>query len=129
MQIEGSDVFIATFAHLKSFPFFKTLSNWFLPFYPAHSAVVENVGAGKMALAEVIQHAPYLCNSDKYSFCLSLGALPESQRTMMSAQLEEQEAAINEARQAELPDDRRRNESYWILGSFEGTSSCEADFD
>ncbi len=108
MQIEGSDVFIATFAHLKSFPFFKTLSNWFLPFYPAHSAVVENVGAGKMALAEVIQHAPYLCNSDKYSFCLSLGALPESQRTMMSAQLEEQEAAINEARQAELPDDRRR---------------------
>lgn len=29
----------------------------------------------------------------------------------------------------DLPDDRRRNESYWILGSFEGTSSCEADFD
>ena len=108
MQIEGSDVFIATFAHLKSFPFFKTLSNWFLPFYPAHSAVVENLGAGKMALAEVILHAPYLCNSDKYSFCLSLGALPESQRTMMSAQLEEQEAAINEVRQSELPDDRRK---------------------
>ena len=108
MQLEGSDVFIATFAHLKSFPFFKTLSNWFLPFYPAHSAVVENLGAGKMALAEVIQHAPYLCNSDKFSFCLSLGALPDSQRTMMSAQLEEQEAAMNEARQSELPDERRK---------------------
>ena len=116
MQVEGSDVFIATFAHLKTFPFFKTLSNWFLPFYPAHSAVVENLGAGKLALAEVIQHAPYLCNSDKYSFCLSLGALPESQRTMMSAQLEEQNAALNEARHAELPDDRRKRVA--IINSF-----------
>ena len=116
MQVEGSDVFIATFANLKSFPFFKTLSNWFLPFYSAHSSVVENLGSGKMALAEVVQHAPYLCNSDKYSFCLSLGALPESQRSMMSAQLEEQNAAMNEAQQAELPDDRKRRVS--IINAF-----------
>ena len=111
MQLEGSDVFIATFAHLKTFPFFKTLSNWFLPFYAAHSTVVENLGAGKMSLAEVIQHAPYLCNSDKYSFCLSLGALPESQRSMMSAQLEEQNAAMNESLQGELPDERKQRVS------------------
>ena len=111
MQIEGSDVFIAMFAHLKTFPFFKTLSNWFLPFYPAHSAILENLGASKLGLADVVQHVPYLCNSDKYSFCLSLGALPESQRSMMSAQLEEQNAALNEARQSELPDERRRRMS------------------
>ena len=111
MQVEGSDVFIATFAHLKTFPFFKTLSNWFLPFYPAHSTVLECLGASKLALADVVKHAPYLCNSDKYSFCLSLGALPESQRSMMSAQLEEQNAALNEARQEELPDERRRRMS------------------
>ena len=116
MQIEGSDVFIATFAHLKAFPFFKTLSNWFLPFFAAHSTVVENLGNGKMGLAEVIQHAPYLCNSDKYSFCLSLGALPESQRTMMSAQLEEQNAALSEARQSELPDERKQRVS--IINAF-----------
>ena len=116
MQVEGSDVFIATFAHLKTFPFFKTLSNWFLPFHSAHSSVIENLGAGKLGLADVIQHAPYLCNSDKYSFCLSLGALPESQRGMMSAQLEEQNAALDEARQAELPDDRKRRVS--IVNAF-----------
>ena len=116
MQLEGSDVFIATFAHLKTFPFFKTLSNWFLPFYAAHSTVIENLGDGKMGLAEVIQHAPYLCNSDKYSFCLSLGSLPESQRTMMSAQLEEQNAALNEARQSELPDERKQRVS--IINAF-----------
>lgn len=116
MQLEGSDVFIATFSHLKTFPFFKTLSNWFLPFYPAHSAVLENLGAGKLGLAEVVQHAPYLCNSDKYSFCLSLGALPDSQRSLMSAQLEEQNAALNEARQAELPDNRKKRVS--IINAF-----------
>ena len=116
MQLEGSDVFIATFAHLKTFPFFKTLSNWFLPFYPAHSSVVENLGADKLSLAEVVQHAPYLCNSDKYSFCLSLGSLPSSQRSMMSAQLEEQNAALNEARQAELPDARKQRIS--IINAF-----------
>ncbi|MBQ9556794.1 MAG: tetratricopeptide repeat protein [Muribaculaceae bacterium] len=116
MQLEGSDVFIATFAHLKTFPFFKTLSNWFLPFYAAHSSVVENLGASKIGLAEVVQHAPYLCNSDKYSFCLSLGALPESQRTMMSAQLEEQNASLREAQQAELPDDRKQRVS--IINAF-----------
>ena len=108
MQHEGSDVFIATFSHLKAFPFFKTLSNWFLPYYPSHSSVLENLGADKIALAEVVQHAPYLCNSDKYSFCLSLGSLPESQRSLMSAQLEEQNAALSEARQSELPDDRKQ---------------------
>jgi len=116
MQLEGSDVFIATFAHLKTFPFFKTLSNWFLPFYPAHSTVLENLGANRLALAEVVQHAPYLCNSDKYSFCLSLGALPDSQRSMMSAQLEEQNAALTEAQQAELPDGRKQRIS--IVNAF-----------
>jgi len=116
MQVEGSDVFIATFSHLKSFPFFKTLSNWFLPFYPAHSVILESLGAGKLGLAEVVEHAPYLCNSDKYSFCLSLGALPESQRSMMSMQLEEQNAALTEARQGEIPDERRQRVS--IVNAF-----------
>ena len=87
-----------------------------MPFFAAHSAVVENLGAGKIGLAEVIQHAPYLCNSDKYSFCLSLGALPESQRSIMSAQLEEQNAALNEARQAEMPDERKARVG--IINSF-----------
>ena len=116
MQIEGSDVFIATFAHLKTFPFFKTLSNWFLPFHAAHSTVIESLGASKIGLADVIQHAPYLCNSDKYSFCLSLGALPESQRGMMSAQLEEQNAALNESQQGELPDQSKQRTS--IVNAF-----------
>ena len=108
MQVEGSDVFIATFANLKSFPFFKTLSNWFLPFFPAHTSVLESLGAGKLSLADEIKNAPFLCNSDKYSFCLSLGALPESQRGMMLTQVEQHNAAVSELRQLELPDERRR---------------------
>ena len=108
MQIEGSDVFIATFAHLKSFPFFKTLSNWFLPFHAGHSAVRQVLGDTGSALSTIIQRAPYLCNSDKYSFCLSLDALPASQRGMMSAQLEAQNEALQEEHGASLPDDDQK---------------------
>jgi len=97
MQSEGSDVFIATFAHLKSFPFFKTLSNWFMPFHDKHSIVDETLGHDARSLATIIEQTPYLCNSDKFSFCLSLGSLPGSQREMLSAQLEEQTAAFREA--------------------------------
>jgi len=92
MQQEGNDVFIATFSHLKSFPFFQTMSNWFLPFHKQHSLLLH-----LSTIADTIVDAPYLCNSDKYSFCLSLNALPEAQRNIMSAQLAEQNTALNMA--------------------------------
>ena len=37
LQEEGSDVFMSTFSHLKSFPFFSDSANWFLPFSLEHS--------------------------------------------------------------------------------------------
>ena len=44
MQEEGSDVFMSTFAQLKSYPFFAKVANWFLPFYVEHSEVVSALG-------------------------------------------------------------------------------------
>lgn len=35
MQEEGADVMMSTFSHLKTYPFFSDISNWFLPFRPA----------------------------------------------------------------------------------------------
>lgn len=32
LQQEGADVMHSTFVHLKSFPFFRELSNWLLPY-------------------------------------------------------------------------------------------------
>lgn len=96
LQLEGSDVFISTFSRLKTFPFFNTLSNWFLPYHSEHSTVVESFGENEQQLRQMIEHAPFLCNSDRYSFCLSLRSVPESQRQMIIAQSQQQMADLKE---------------------------------
>lgn len=107
MQMAGNDVFISTFSHLKSFPFFKTMSNWFLPFHSNHSTVQETFAGS--ALADIIGEAP-LCNSDRYSFCLSMASIPESQRQMMVNQVQAQYHDLKEMKSTELPDTEKQRE-------------------
>ena len=101
MQQDGSDVFMSTFAHLKSYSFFSTVSNWFLPFHIDHTEVVDAMGHDSV-FAELIASSPHLCNSDKYSFALSLKSVPESQRSMMMSQLDSQNINVAELRNASL---------------------------
>lgn len=110
LQQEGSDVFISTFSHLKSFPFFQTLSNWFLPYHSDNSVVNDTLKDDLKIMGDVIAHAPYLCNSDKYSFCLSLATIPSSQRSIMINQLNEQHEQIQELKNASLPDESKRRD-------------------
>lgn len=95
LQLEGGDVFIATFSHFKSFPFFHTLANWFRSFTASHSAILA-MGDNASTIANAIASAPYMCDSDKYSACLSMEHLPEKERGNLSSQLSEQNNAINE---------------------------------
>lgn len=97
MQEEGSDVFMSTFAQLKTYPFFSEISNWFLPFHLDHSLVVDALGSEINAIGTIIGNAPFLCDGDKYSFVLSLSAVPEAGRQMMVSQFEAQMRAVDEA--------------------------------
>ena len=97
LQEEGSDVFMSTFSHLKSFPFFSDIANWFLPFSLDHSLVSDTLGSDISVVGDLIENAPYLCNSDKYSFLLSMGSIPQSQRQLMLSQFEQQRQAIKDA--------------------------------
>jgi len=81
MQIDGTDVYVSTFAALKSFPFFNDISNWFLPFDVNHTEVSDLFD--KKDLLTIFIKNPYLCNSDKYSFCLSVLQMSATQRDMM----------------------------------------------
>lgn len=87
LQLDGSDVFMSAFAGLKHFPFFKTTSNWFIPFYK------ENADIGNAAnpentsnydAAEGLEHSIFMCNSDKYSFLFSLEMMPTTQSKMIT---------------------------------------------
>lgn len=102
MQEDGSDVFMSTFAQLKSYPFFAKVANWFLPFYVEHSEVVSALGENDNIVGELISSSPFLCNSDKYSFALTMRSIPESQRSMMMSQINDQNVNIAELRNADL---------------------------
>ena len=110
MQLDGSDVLISTFSRLKTFPFFRTLSNWFLPYHSNHSLIVTSFGESEGTLKQLVEQAPHMCNSDRYSFCLSLSSIPESQRQLLTGQLGEQTAQLAEMKNAELPDVKQERE-------------------
>lgn len=96
LQQEGNDVFISTFSRLKTFPFFHTLSNWFLPYHSDHSVVQESFADDDHLLRDMVARAPFMCNSDRYSFCLTLRGIPESQRQLMRIQSQQQMDQLNE---------------------------------
>lgn len=103
LQMEGADVFMSTFSHLKSFPFFQSIQNWFLPFNPEHTALAGLIeGQGGGMFKKMLSASSLLCNSDKYSFCLSLSQVPESQRQLMMGQFSAENAAVQEMADEEL---------------------------
>lgn len=86
MQMEGADVFMGSFSMLKQFPFFNEVANWFIPFFGENPDVYESVDTSDESIRgfiETITNAPILCNSDKYSFCLSLQNLPKENREFL----------------------------------------------
>lgn len=102
LQLQGGDVFISTFAKLKSYPFFNTLSNWFLPYHDNCSAVTSAFGGKRHPLTGLFKVMPILCDSDKYSMLLSIAAAPESQRNMMFQQFEAQREQLQELQNEEV---------------------------
>ena len=112
MQAEGSDVFLSSFARLKNFPFFNDVANWFVPFTPRHSSIfrVFAGNSGSMLLSMVDRTGAF-CDSDKFSFALSVATMPDQHRSMMMAQFDEQqEQVINEmAGSLPNPDKQREN--------------------
>ena len=71
MQRQGSDIYFGGFSQMKRFPFFESVSNWFVPFYEQHPRIagIMQKGRGRKFLKALVDHGPF-CDSDKYSFVL-----------------------------------------------------------
>ena len=94
LQMEGADIYMSTFAQLKSGPFFGQLHNWFYPFDQLHSSVANLFGpstSGDNVVLNMVLQSGFFCNSDKYSLCFTMAQLPQSQRNLMLHQLTPQE--------------------------------------
>lgn len=87
LQMEGADVFMGSFAMLKMFPYFSENANWFMPFFisnPQIDKFANVAGSVNQYFLQVIENAPMLCNSDKYSFCFSIENLPAENREFLA---------------------------------------------
>ncbi len=103
LQMEGADVFHSTFSNLKSHPFFLEMSNWHLPFDPRHSAL-ESLFSDQLrgnSMIDLMLESTLICDSDKYSFCLSILVMPNRYRKMMIGQLGAEGAEIKKMQEEE----------------------------
>ena len=99
LQIEGVDTNMGTFAQLKHYPFFKTAAHWFYPFDPNNSYVADIIDqdAGKKkSLFGMLLDTPMFCNSDKYSFYMTLTSLKNSGMDMINEEIFMQDHALKE---------------------------------
>jgi tetratricopeptide (TPR) repeat protein len=95
-QMAGADVYMSSFAQLKHYPFFHQMSNWFRPFdvhHPALESICHELEKVRISPLHLIAHSPYFCNSDKYSFALSISSLTKAMQEASIRQMEQQAEA------------------------------------
>ena len=50
-QANGDDVYMDTLGHMRQFPFFHNVANWFLPFHTSHSELADVTDGEGAAIA------------------------------------------------------------------------------
>ena len=92
-QMAGADVYMSSFAQLKHYPFFHTLSHWFYPFdleQPTLAPLKKELERNGYSVLKLIAYSDYFCNSDKYSFALAMLGMPQAMKEASIRQMEEQ---------------------------------------
>lgn len=89
MQKAGSDIYFGGFSQMKRFPFFDSISNWFVPFSPNHPAVIQVYDKmGDSGFLHKIMNGGPFCDSDKYSFVMAfrqvIDRIPQNMREMLN---------------------------------------------
>ena len=100
-QMAGADVYMSSFAQLKSYPFFHHMPHWFYPFDLQQQELAplqKDFERTEFTPLKLIAHSDYFCNSDKYSFCMAMLGMPEAMREASIHQMEEQARMHEEQR-------------------------------
>jgi tetratricopeptide (TPR) repeat protein len=102
LQMEGADVMLSSFVHLKNFPFFREIQNWFIPFV-SDSLITNDPSIS--SFLKILFNSNMLCNSDKYSFYFSVAQMPEYyKKKKMERWFSGDTSAIQEMMKEEMPD-------------------------
>ena len=96
MQSDGADVMMVAFSNLKSFPFFRQVRNWFLPFTVHHPMLRSLQAIDDDGVSSLLEMSGLMCDSDKYSFAFSIASMPDIQRKMVLSQMHAQTEQMKE---------------------------------
>ena len=112
LHIEGSDIYMGTFSHLKNFSFFNEAVNWFTPL-SKESYDIEKLLDARSDMEPVVtlvEKLPFICDSDKYSMLFSLDMIKNQQSDIMLSQLRMQSEQMDEMlpKQSSLTDADQR---------------------
>ena len=98
LQMEGADVQMSTFIHMKNGPFFQQTCNWLLPFsldHPDLIGIIERLGKENhitQTFMTLLNTAPF-CNSDRYSFSFMIDRIGASGQQMIDKNISGQLSA------------------------------------
>jgi tetratricopeptide (TPR) repeat protein len=102
LQLEGADVYMSTFSMLKNFAFFNEISHWFLPFDSKFTEVNQLFSDTENSIVQAFTENNIMCNSDKFSFCLSMLQMPEAQRNMIKKSFKAESEQLRDMNSEEL---------------------------
>ncbi len=108
LQLEGADIMHSAFSKMKFFDFFRSLPNWFMPFFPGNQQIIgylEQTGfePGEAEMfVDVLADSHYICNSDKYSFALQMKYLPQEQAKNAIEIFKFEANSVKEVRETEV---------------------------
>lgn len=80
LRIEGADTNMSTFSQLKKYPFFNEPAHWFYPYStdtPEIYELMNKADSDYKSILESVMEFPDMCNSDRYSLCLTLKTMSQ----------------------------------------------------
>ncbi len=101
MQMEGADVYLSSFRHLKSFAFFTSIHHWLSKFsfdYPDILQTTNNIQPNVFSVVNALLDTAPFSDSDKFSFICMLGTIPQQGHDVIASQISSQleDAGIDE---------------------------------
>lgn len=93
MQMEGADVYLTSFRHLKSFSFFGQIHHWLTIFsfnYPDILSIKSSLKPEVMHVVSMLLGTAPFCDSDKFSFMSMLSSLPQTGHDVLAGQIRSQ---------------------------------------
>ena len=114
LRQEGADTNMCTFSNLKSYPFFYEPSHWFYIFSPEVPVIHEMMADKKnnyKPFIETLMKATDMCNSDRFSLCLTFKTMPNLPLDAMNTGLTAQNKMNEELEGITTEKKKRQTES------------------